>query len=91
MSDNNLKRKKYVNLGAVVTGKTGNTYIAVDKDVKLTINGIAFTGKYISLDSPADKYKRMLEKGSITEEEATRKIESIPDYIKKEVIAVLEQ
>lgn len=84
------KRKEYVTLGSVMVGKDGNSYIAVSKDVQITINGKPFTGKYINLNSPADKFKRMADKGAITSEEAAAKIAKIPEYVKKEVVAVLE-
>jgi len=84
------KRKEYVTLGSVMVGKDGSSYISVSKDVQITINGKTFSGKYISLQSPADKFKRMADKGTITQDEAAEKIAKIPEYVKKEVVAVLE-
>ncbi len=89
-AQNKFKKKQYVTLGAICTGKDGGSYIVVDKEVELVINGVKFTGKYISLNSPADKFKRMADKGKISADEAAEKIAKIPEYIKKEVVAVLE-
>lgn len=90
MEAKSFKKKEYVTIGAVMTGKDGNSYILVSKDVRLTINGKDFTGKYINLNSPADKYKFMAKSGKITSDEAADKISKIPEYVKKEVVAVLE-
>jgi hypothetical protein len=90
MENKTIKRKEYITIGSVMVGKDGSSYISVSKDVQITINGKAFTGKYISLQSPADKFKRMADKGKISADEAADKIAKIPEYIKKEVVAVLE-
>ena len=90
MTQKTFKKKQYVTLGSINVGKDGNSYIAVDKNVELVINGVKFTGKYINLNSPADKYKRMAEKGKISADEAADKIAKIPEFVKKEVVAVLE-
>jgi len=90
MATKSNKKSQYVTLGAVVTGKDGSTYITVDKNVELVVNGVKFAGKYISLNSPADKFKRMAEYGSITSDQAAEKIASIPDYIKKEIVIKLD-
>jgi hypothetical protein len=84
------KNRKYVNLGVIMSGKDGGSYIAIDSKVELVINGTKFTGKYISLNSPADKFARMLQKGSITEQEYEDKVAKIPEFIKKDVVVALE-
>lgn len=90
MTQKTFKKKTYVTLGSINVGKDGGSYIAIDKNVELVINGVKFTGKYISLNSPADKYKRMADKGTISADEAAEKIAKIPEFVKKEVVAVLE-
>jgi len=90
MNQKTKGKKQYVTLGAVCTGKDGGSYITVDKNVELIVNGIKFTGKYISLNSPTEKYERMAKSGKISAEEAEAKIDKIPEYIKKEVVIVLE-
>lgn len=84
------KRKTYVNLGVVLSNDKGGSYILVDDKVDLVVNGIKFTGKFINLNSPADKYKFMAEKGKITSDEAAEKIANISPKVKKDVVIVLE-
>jgi len=87
MSEN---RPTYINVGAVKESKNGNLYISINKDTKVIINGEDFSGKNLFLSNPQDKYKRRLEKGSMTEGEYETAIEKIPAYIRKEITAKVE-
>lgn len=91
MSNNKSKgSKKYVKFGALMKGEDGGYYIALDKELKLNVNGKNFDGKYIRVEEPKVKYQRMLEKGVITEEECESKIESISPKVRQELTIVLE-
>lgn len=83
-------KKQYVKFGALIRGKEGGYYITLDKELSLNVNGQAFGGKYINVEDPKAKFQRMLDKGSITEEQYTEKTEKIPEYIRQELTIVLE-
>lgn len=83
-------KKQFVKFGALIKGKEGGYYVALDKELSLNVNGKAFSGKYINVEDPKAKFQRMLDKGTITEEEYTEKVEKIPEYIRQELTIVLE-
>lgn len=75
------KNDRYVALGAITIKKEKDAqgrnqyYFKISDDVELTINGRKFTGKYLNVSRPTDKYDRMLEKGKISEDEHEQKCE----------------
>lgn len=84
------KKSSTVKIGAIIKGKEGNLYIAVDKELKLNINGKLFTGKYLSIQTPEDKLNFLLEKGYITEEQHQEQVGKIPEFVKYEITAKVE-
>jgi hypothetical protein len=69
------QKKKYVNVGILCKRKDGGFYIKVDKDSGLSIGGQDFSGQYINVSKPTEKYDRMLKAGKITEDEYNEKID----------------
>lgn len=71
---------KFVQLGSMMVkkelGRDGKKayYIKIPKDTVITVNGKQITGEFINVERPADKFKRMLDKGSITQEEYEAKV-----------------
>ena len=82
---------KFIKLGDIMKSKKGGLYIKVDNRLEsLNVNGQQFKGEYINLEKPQVKYERMLEKGTITEDEYETKVAAIPDFVKYEVTVVLD-
>lgn len=93
--------KKFVNLGAIASKREKDEhgrnqyYLKIDKDVDVKINGVSFTGKYINVQRPTDKFEKMLKKGNITQEQYDEKVARFGEdgdlnYITLELSAVLE-
>lgn len=81
---------QFINLGSLNEKRDGaGYYIKLNDQVKLTINGQNFDGKYFNVEKPDKKYAVMLDKGMITEDEAEKKIENIPSFVRFELTAVL--
>lgn len=86
-SSSGKKTAGYVTVLEVKKGEDGNEYFQFTKNseyVDIKINGVSVNGKTIYLNDPADKYDRMVDKGTITEEEADEKVAKIPEYIIEE-------
>jgi len=79
-----MSKNKFINTGAFMKKKDGGYYIKLDKETKVVIDGTEFTGGYISVNKPADKYDRMivnaekkLQEGEINEEEYDKQLEDL--------------
>ena len=66
----------FIKLGNIINSKNGLTII-LDDNVQLTVNGHEVLGKFVRMEKPIAKYERMVEKGSITEEEFLEKEEQL--------------
>jgi hypothetical protein len=83
-------KAQFVKLGSFNEKRDGEGYyIKLNDNVQLTINGQTFDGKYFNVEKPDKKYAVMLDRGIISEEEAEKKIESIPSFVRFELTAVL--
>lgn len=79
-----MSKNKFISTGAFMKKKDGGYYIKLDKDTKVVIDGTEFTGGYINVNKPADKYDRMianaekkLQEGDINEEEYDKQLEEL--------------
>jgi hypothetical protein len=82
-----MANKRYIKLGAIMKGKEGGLYIKLDDNIDtLNVNGELVKGKFINLEKPEAKYKRMLEAGVMEEAEYEEKVNKIPDFVKYEVV-----
>lgn len=85
-----MSKKTYVNFGTINESKSGGLYLKLDKGVKLTINGKDYSGSFF-VNDPEQKYKIQLNSGKINESKYEESISKIPEYIRKEIIAVFEE
>lgn len=76
--------KKFISTGAFMKKKDGGYYIKLDKETSVVIDGTEFTGGYINVNKPTEKYDRMvakaereLEEGNINEEEFDKQLEEL--------------
>ena len=74
------KKERFVALGSIMVKKEKDSkgrnsyYMKLDDAVKITINGRPYNNKYIQVSRPTDKYDRMFEKGTITEDTYEEKV-----------------
>lgn len=66
--------------------------IRLNKNTKVVIDGVDMTGKTLYVDHPLNKYKRMLEKGTITKKEFEKREQQFSnggelEYVRFEISA----
>lgn len=85
---------KFVEIGEILESKPkdgqtkGDLYIKIKDDVKLT------KGMYVNLEDPKAKFQRMLNSGKLDEkatDQVTEKMNNIPAFVKKILIAKFEE
>ncbi len=69
--------------------------LKLDKDTKISINGVDFTGKTLYVNRPVEKFKRMLAKGTITQKEFEQKVADFApggklEFVQLEITAKLD-
>lgn len=85
----------FIKLGSLNKKKKGGFTIKVDKDVELVVNGKKFTGEYINVSKPTDKYDNMLKKNKITQEEYDKAIARFAEggdlsFVRQELTIVID-
>jgi hypothetical protein len=86
-SNGKQKTEGYVTLFEVKKDDDGNEYFQFVKNkdyVNIEVNGVNVNGRTFYINDPADKFELMVEKGTMSEDEADEKIARIPDYILEE-------
>jgi len=79
---------KYINFGQILKSKDPDSqggigyYIQLDKDVKLTVNGEPFSGKFISVKSMTTKFADMIGSGKFDEEKIEELEQKKSRYVK---------
>ena len=100
MSEFNGTKKNFIQLGAMLEKKEKddqgrpNYYIKLDDKVEVKINGQKVTA--LNVQRPADKFNRMLAKGTITEAEYEEKIAQYEKdgklgFVKFELVVALDK
>lgn len=94
-------KKQYLTVGAMLLGKEKDMngkdsyYIKLADNVEITVNGVQFTGEFLKVQRPTDKFDFMLNAGKLDEAEHAAKVAEFDkggklSFIKFELVAVQE-
>lgn len=75
---------KWNKVGSIRKSKKGSLYFMFDADVTVK------KGSVLQIQNPRDGVAKRLAEGKMTEEEANKRLASIPEFIRQEVFLVEE-